>query len=305
MQKVQTFGLITKVNKETGVVEGIAMDETPDRDREIFDYATSKPYIEQWSAVQSSATKAAGQEVSYGNIRGQHDAKIAAGRVAEPITFDDKAKAVVIKTKIVDKDELEKCYEGIYTGFSVKGAALKKWRDGQFTRYTVQPIEISLVDIPCNPGATFTAVKADGSEEQRAFQQRDETDLIEFEGVRRYADETPRQFMERAVSTLVSKAADEAKPQGETMTPEEIQKASAAEKVKAAKKAFNSMGACISGYCDHTDPQDCANTIGKAAGPIADAFKDVEKGAGPASPAPVQNPAVGTPAAVNAPSTLR
>ena len=283
VEKIQTFGRITKVNKATGIVEGVAMDETPDRDNEIFDYETSKPYVEQWSASQADTTKAAGQEVSYGNIRGQHDAKKAAGRIAEPIDFDDEAKRVIIKAKVVDPEELEKCYEGVYTGFSVKGPVVgNKWRDGRYMRYTVDPTEISLVDMPCNPGATFTAIKADGSTEEREFKVSKfaEGDIVEISGVRRFHGEAPQEFVERAVSTLVSKAAaEQPKPEGQEkrMTPEEqeqVAKAAAAEKMKQARKASNEISACVGGYCDHGDAKKCAEKVAEAHEHIAAAFAD-------------------------------
>lgn len=169
MDKLTTFGRITKIDLAKREVSGVAMDETPDRDGEIYDYASSKPYVQAWAKGFEEATKAAGQEVSYGNIRSMHD-NVAAGKITG-LNFDDSAKSVPIVTKVVDDAEWEKVQKGVYTGFSVKGRLIgKKWRDGQFHRYTVDPIEISLVDLPCNPSATFTAVKADGSTEERHFQ---------------------------------------------------------------------------------------------------------------------------------------
>lgn len=356
LAKVQTFGRIIKVNAKDQTVEGIGADETPDTDGEIFDYESSKPYIEEWSSKQAETTKAAGQEVSYGNIRGQHDAKVAAGRVAEPIDFDDTKKSVFLKTKIIDKDEFQKCLEGVYTGFSVKGRSVKKWRDGRHMRYTVAPVEFSLVDVPCNPGATFTVVKTDGSSEDHEFLPDDEIvkrkfsagdrkkladsgkalpdgsfpiedredlenaihaygrakdktaakkhiiarakdlgatdmlpddwtstkksadgDVYEIQGVRRFHEEPVEEFVERAVSTLVSKAADEAKPKEKTMDPKEIAKAAASEKMKAARKAHNDIGACVGGYCDHGDASKCAEKVAEAHQHIAAAFEDGDK----------------------------
>lgn len=177
MDKLTAFGRITKVDLRTGIVEGIGADETLDRDGEIFDYNSSKPYIENWSNAFAETTKAAGQEVSYGNIRSMH-ANIAAGKVTA-INFDDGGKAVNLSTYIADKGELEKCATGIYTGFSIKGRAIKKWKDAGRTRYTVDPIEFSLVDLPCNPNATFTVVKADGSQENREFQDIEKREFSE------------------------------------------------------------------------------------------------------------------------------
>jgi hypothetical protein len=58
---------------------------------------------------------------------------------------------------------------GVYTGFSIGGAYVKAWKDGEYVRFTASPVEISVVDNPCVPGAHFTAVKADGTCEVRKF----------------------------------------------------------------------------------------------------------------------------------------
>jgi hypothetical protein len=58
-------------------------------------------------------------------------------------------------------------------GFSIGGSYEKKWKDSADatkTRYTAAPAEISLVDNPCVPTATFSMVKADGSSEAKPFQ---------------------------------------------------------------------------------------------------------------------------------------
>lgn len=179
MDKLTVFGHITKVDLVKRTVEGVAMDETPDRDGEIYDYDSSKQYVQNWANTQAENTKAAGQEVSYGNLRAQHDSKIVAGAIRS-LTFDDKSKSVPIVAKVVDDKEWEKCVEGAYTGFSVRGKQIgKKWRDGAYMRYTVDPIEISMVDLPCNPGATFTVIKSDGATEERQFHISESDEEIE------------------------------------------------------------------------------------------------------------------------------
>ena len=77
--------------------------------------------------------------------------------------------------KIVDDDEWRKVQEGVYTGFSQGGRYVKRWADADsgLTRYTAEPHEISLVDLPCVPDATFDVVKG-GVIERRGFAARDE-----------------------------------------------------------------------------------------------------------------------------------
>jgi hypothetical protein len=139
-------------------------DETPDRAKEVFDYLSSKPNFQAWS---ESMHKASGGK-SYGNIRGQHNPKIAAG-LLKSIEFDDDNKRINFVAHIVDNQEWAKVEAGVYTGFSPGGRYAKRWRDGDVTRYTAEVGELSIVDVPCNPNAGFMLTKADGSEEQVEF----------------------------------------------------------------------------------------------------------------------------------------
>ncbi len=139
------------------------IDETPDRAGEVFDYASSKPEFAKWSAAQR---KASGGK-SCGNLRAMHQPS-AAGRL-DDIRFDDAAKSIEIVAHVVDDDAWKKVEQGVYTGFSPGGRYLSRWADGALTRYTAQPAEISLVDLPCIPSATFTMIKSDGVAEQRGF----------------------------------------------------------------------------------------------------------------------------------------
>jgi cation transport regulator ChaB len=159
------FVPITKIDIEKRLVYGTAADETPDHADEIFDYNSSKPYFEEWSNNIEKSTDGK----SKGNIRGMHG-KIAAGKVQD-IRYNDNSKSIPVCAKVIDDNEWEKCKEGVYTGFSIGGQYLKRWFDSKLnkTRYTAKPSEISLVDLPCNPSATFQMVKADGMVEERCF----------------------------------------------------------------------------------------------------------------------------------------
>ncbi len=188
------FLRITKVDEEKRIVYGVAADETPDRQNEIWDYAGNKPLWEKWSASAAKSTEAAGQEVSYGNIRSMHPVTkqmVVTGKVAEPPDFDDVAKSMTIAAYVHDDGEWEKAKKGLYTGFSIGGRYVKKWADAALKgiqRVIIDPTEISLVDLPANPGAQFTALKADGSEKQRAFKVEARADVSPKEGKEEYGD---------------------------------------------------------------------------------------------------------------------
>jgi hypothetical protein len=161
---LELFLPLAKVDIDRRLVTGVATAEAPDRCGEICDYASSKPYFEKWSA---EALTASGGK-SMGAVRAMHG-KVAAGKLTD-IAFDDEGKRVVVAAKIVDDEEWRKVTEGVYTGFSQGGRYVKRWPDEEtgLTRYTAEPQEISLVDLPCLPGATFEVVKG-GVVEKRAF----------------------------------------------------------------------------------------------------------------------------------------
>jgi hypothetical protein len=162
------FCRISKVDEEKRLVTGIGASEALDAEGEIFDYDTSKPYIEQWSADAKKRSKGK----SYGNIREMHQPS-AVGKLAEPVILDDTQKLVILTAYIGDDAAWAKCLTGIYTGFSICGPVVgDKWSDPLVPgakRYTCSPIEFSVCDLPCNGEATFTAVKAGGITEERKF----------------------------------------------------------------------------------------------------------------------------------------
>jgi uncharacterized small protein (DUF1192 family) len=164
MQKrVHLFAQISKIDESKREVWGVATSEIVDKEGEIFDYPSSKPYFKSWSDEIAKATDGK----SLGNVREMHESS-AVGKLIE-IGFDDELKEVRVGAKIIDDEAWQKCIQGVYTGFSIGGTYVKAWKDGEYTRYTAKPVEISVVDNPCNPGAHFTAVKADGSWEVRKF----------------------------------------------------------------------------------------------------------------------------------------
>jgi hypothetical protein len=163
--RATTFVPIFKVDAETRTVYGRLADETEDLTGEVFDYDTSAPLFRTWS---ENAQKASGGK-SAGNLRVMHGLKVA-GKLVE-ITFDDAAKTIDIAAKVLDDQEWAMVEEGAYTGFSLGGRYLKKWKDAETkkTRYTVNPFEASLVDLPCIPTATFSFKAAGGEERQVEF----------------------------------------------------------------------------------------------------------------------------------------
>lgn len=95
-----------------------------------------------------------------GNIREQHDEHRAVGVAKE---YEAKEDGHYIKAHIVDPVAVAKCRAGVFTGFSigVKDYHLSKSDDapnGLIDQGSV--VEVSLVDRPCLPTATFTMCKS-------------------------------------------------------------------------------------------------------------------------------------------------
>ena len=96
-------------------------------------------------------------------------------------------------------------------------------------RYTASPSEVSLVDLPCLPGATFDVVKADGMTEKRPFVKveapaepqisNDEVAARATELAKAAGDETKwADHIEAARTELVAKAAEQVADQGSKET---------------------------------------------------------------------------------------
>jgi hypothetical protein len=167
-KKARVFVPLMKVDEEQRLVFGKITAQEVDQSGEMMDYETSKPNFESWS----SQIEAGSGGLSKGNLRVMHGLSVA-GKLTD-LQFDDADQAIEVCAKVVDDAEWNKVIEGCYTGFSVGGKYGKKWKevvDGEtITKFTAIPNEVSLVDNPCVKSATFSLVKADGAEEQVAFQ---------------------------------------------------------------------------------------------------------------------------------------
>lgn len=151
---------LQKVIEAKKEVWGIAAIEQPDSSGEILDYVKSKPHFWAWSKRVQKASNGK----SLGNVRDSHTSR-AIGKVIK-LLFDDAAKAIRVGVKVVDNEAWQKVIEGVFTGFSIGGRYGERWKDPlnkDYVRYEAIPIELSMVDLPCIPGATFEVIKADGS----------------------------------------------------------------------------------------------------------------------------------------------
>lgn len=164
MNKLNLFFRLTKVDEAQRLVYGVATAETPDKTREVCDYASTVPHYKAWS---DEIHKASGGK-SLGNVREMHDNK-AVGKLTS-INFNDEEKQIEICAKIIEDSTWNKVVEGVLTGFSQGGDYEKRWKDPDdptLTRYTAVPAEVSVVDNPCLARGSFEYIKSDGTSEMR------------------------------------------------------------------------------------------------------------------------------------------
>jgi len=168
MNNFSLFMPLSKVDEAKREVSGILSAEVPDHASEIMDYESGKVEFEKWS--KDAHKRSDGK--SLGNIRAMHG-NVAAGKLVQ-LVCDDASKSVSGTAKIVDDAEWNKVVEGVYTGFSIGGSYKRKWKDpdnAELTRFTPVLSEVSIVDNPCVPTATFELIRADGSSEIRKFKE--------------------------------------------------------------------------------------------------------------------------------------
>lgn len=198
MSEMRLFIPISKVDEERRLVYGVITQECTDKSGEIFDYASGKVAVQAWS----DEIKDASGGKSLGNLRSMHES-IAAGKFTD-IVFDDENKLIEGAAKVVDEDEWNKVKEGVYTGFSIGGSYSKRWKDPEnptLWRFTPKLAEVSLVDNPCVPTATFEYIKADGSVEMRKFTPSHKEDSMDPKAI-----EAAREALAKGTATDEQKA---------------------------------------------------------------------------------------------------
>lgn len=166
MSNLNLFLQITKIDEAKRIVYGTLTHAVADKSGEIIDYPSTKAAYQKWSDDTHERSKGK----SKGNLRAMH-ASVAAGKFTD-IVFDDANERIEGAAYVSDDNEWKKCLDGTYTGFSHGGSYAKRWKDpdnAALTRYTPELAEVSLVDNPCLPTATFEFIKQDGSSELRKF----------------------------------------------------------------------------------------------------------------------------------------
>jgi hypothetical protein len=141
------------------VVSGIATAEEIDKQGEVVSYDASRLAFEEWTDAFSRMTDGA----SLGNIREMHG-PVAAGKAIAWEPFDER-KAIGLTARIYG-DAAVKVRESVLNGFSIgaPGSSVKreirKIGDKDVPTITAYRLsEVSVVDNPAAPSATFSVVK--------------------------------------------------------------------------------------------------------------------------------------------------
>lgn len=141
-------------------VFGIVTAEEPDLEKEVCDYAGTKPQYEEVAAEQVKKTSLPGMTPSVMPFREMHQPIVqGAGR---SLVFDDDKKVIRMGFHVVDAESVKKWKAGCFVGFSQGGDYIKRWPDPAnegCTRYIARPAEVSAVDAPCLPIALVETMK--------------------------------------------------------------------------------------------------------------------------------------------------
>lgn len=138
-QIVSLFTNITKVDDEQRIVSGYASTDVIDCQGDII--------------TTDAMKKAFPDYMKFANIREMHtDSAVG---IVKSYSFDENG--TFIEVEVVDDSAWNKVKKGVYKGFSIGGAVLKKIGN---TVTDLMLVEISLVDRPANPLALITEYKS-------------------------------------------------------------------------------------------------------------------------------------------------
>jgi hypothetical protein len=158
----QIYYPLSKIEEQsdgTLMVWARATQEIPDSQKEIFDYASSLPIFKQRAQENLLDTDGA---VAM-SMKTMHQPITTPGKWME-FVYNDAEKAIDICGKVVDPVDVKKVKEKVFRGVSVGGHYARRWRDPEhpeLTRFTGDPMEISLVDRPAVPTAKINMFKVD------------------------------------------------------------------------------------------------------------------------------------------------
>jgi phage head maturation protease len=134
-------------------------EEQDDGTIKVWGYASSDTKDSDGETITADAMKAALPDyMKFANVREMHTAK-AAGVAIEATVQDDGR--TFFGAHIIDSEAVKKVRAGVYKGFSIGGKVTSRDLLNKTIINGLRLSEVSLVDRPANPEATFTFFKAD------------------------------------------------------------------------------------------------------------------------------------------------
>lgn len=162
---IQNFSTIEICNADAEgrrLVSGFMDSGKPNKDGLLLDFKSSLPYILKYIAASEKRTDG----VSKGAVRLMHKAD-PVGKIVEWIP-DEATQSNPITTRIDDDEAWKKVQARVLTAFSGGWRVVgKMWQDDVLSkemgrvilRYTGDPIEVSLVDVPRVDGCEFQSIE--------------------------------------------------------------------------------------------------------------------------------------------------
>lgn len=177
------FMQLSKVDTRANLLYGVFTAEVLDKTNEIADYDSTKAAFKKFSDEYS--TVSGGKNL--GTVRKMHTLEIAGG--IKSIDYDDMNKRISGCVEVTP-EIAQQAAKGWLNGFSIGGGYGRKWADPVnkgATRFAPIIAELSVVDNPCVPDATFddfakdasfAVMKEDGTEELRKFVTRPAPEVL-------------------------------------------------------------------------------------------------------------------------------
>ena len=180
----------------------------------VCGHASTEALDSQGEIVKAGAMAGALEEyMKVGNIREMHQPSA----VGKALLAQQDEKGTYIEVKVVDPVASMKCEEGVYTGFSIGGKATGRDPMAKNTITGLRLTEISLVDRPANPEATFTLFKLDDELEAETEEiQTEKADDLQADDLQKGMCHVARlAYLLKEIGYLVNDQADESKREGD------------------------------------------------------------------------------------------
>ena len=161
------FGGLEKSRDDKGflTVKGLATDDTLDLDQQICDPEWLKTAMPKWFKL--------------GNIREQHDGSRAVGKAT---SMTEQGTGFAISAKIVDPIAAMKVEQNVYSGFSIGiKSAYVDMNDPRAPKGVIKGgeiVEVSVVDRPANPSASFELAKTVGDVMTKSVDMQDDAEDV-------------------------------------------------------------------------------------------------------------------------------